>query len=560
MSENIEVLFLHVPKFSSYYKPLDEFMNITYIPMGVFALADLVARKKHCVEILHAGIEWILDRNFSIVEYIKKQKKLKVVFMPLFWHYQSYDVINMAEKIKKARPDVYVFLGGFTASYFAEQITENFEFIDGVMKGYSEKPMDILCDKIMKPAGGAVNFNGVPNLVLSSRHNNQESIAAAVNSKSCPDSGDSKCDYFITSQAEFDSLRFSNIGLLRNFHYYAKLFSFPLAYSKNLSQSENIRLNNMGLKMFPVEIGRGCSTSCTWCAGSAPNQKKMNFKAVVLWRNPEKVADTMEEALLFGYKTFAVCFDPEPEKQEYYLELFEVIRRRNIKCGLYFECYALPTARFIESFKNTFELDKSVIAISPECGNEEIRRKNKGFYFSNDEFYKILDVLQKNKIKTDVFFTMGIPNENINTLYDTQRMIKTIDSRYDNIGRMMTWGIQTEPGAPLFEKPEFFNAVTDRKTFMDFYKIHSGANSDTYSALGYSIKNYFLDGKTYSPEEFSEKIMQIKCRDFCFLHNDCASYNMPFAGRLTCKLRALGFWLKGFGKNRYLNMKRPEFK
>ena len=36
-------LFLHIPKFSNVYLPLGEFMNVTYMPMGLPALAN---RKK----------------------------------------------------------------------------------------------------------------------------------------------------------------------------------------------------------------------------------------------------------------------------------------------------------------------------------------------------------------------------------------------------------------------------------------------------------------------------------------------------------------------------------
>ncbi|HNY10394.1 MAG TPA: radical SAM protein, partial [Candidatus Wallbacteria bacterium] len=439
MSSNPDILFLHVPKFSNYYKPLDEFMNITYIPMGVFALADMLTRERVGVQILHAGLEWILNKDFSIIEHIRNRDKIKIVFMPLFWHYQSYDVISVSEKIKKEFPHIYIFFGGFTSSYFADQIVENFPFVDGVVKGYAEEPVRALCGKIVKNAPADID---VENIVLS-KSSRLFALKGAAGKKDR--------NYYMTSDETFNSLRFSNLALLNNFKHYIKLFSFPLAYSKNMSRSENMRLTNMGLTMFPIEVGRGCPTACSWCAGSKQNQIRMNFEAVIMWRNPEKVADTIEEAMLFGYKTFAVCFDSEPVKQQYYLDLFGVIRKRGLKCGFYFECYALPTPEFIESFKNTFELDKSVIAISPECGNEAVRRKNKGFYFSNAEFYKTLDILSKNHIKTDVFFTMGIPHETIETLYDTKKMIDAISASYKNIGRMMTWGIQMEPGSPMFE-------------------------------------------------------------------------------------------------------------
>ncbi|HOT75572.1 MAG TPA: hypothetical protein PK467_07295 [Candidatus Wallbacteria bacterium] len=564
MNSNPEVLFLHVPKFSNYYKPLDEFMNITYIPMGVFAMADLLTRERKSVQIVHMGIEWILDHDFSIVEFIRAKNNIKVVYMPLFWHYQSYDVINVASKIKAAFPDIYIILGGFTASYFADQIVSDFDCIDGVIKGYAEKPI-IELTRVITGGGASEKSSGMPviqNLMLSNKSRLKSMVVPGGDFgegryRSVP--GGAYQDY-VTDERTFNSMRFSALPLLKNFSYYIKLFSFPLAYSKNLSMADNIKYNNMGLKMFPIEIGRGCVTSCTWCAGCAPNQKKMNFVSGVMWRDPEKVADTIEEGLAFGYKTFAVCFDVDPLKQSYYLDLFETIRKRKIKCGLYFECYALPAPGFIESFASTFDLKNSVVAISPECGNEDVRRKNKGFYFSNADLLNSIGILEKHNITADIFFTMGIPSENVKTLYDTKDMILAIDSGFKNIGRMMSWGVQIEPGSPIFENPEKFGAVTDRKTFMDFYKIHSGKASDTYSALGYSIENYFLDGVLYSPEEFSEKIMKIKCADFCFLHNNCASYNLPFYGRMTCRARELKFKLKGFGAAKYKNMPRPEFK
>jgi len=550
-----DILFLHVPKFSNFYKPLDEFMNITYIPMGIFALADLLTREKLSVQIVHAGIEWINDRDFSIVDYIRRRKNIKMVFMPLFWHYQSFDVIDVARKIKAELPHLYVIIGGFTASYFADQIVSDFPFVDAVIKGYGEEPVKKLTAAVLgkKAAAGDNKKIEVPNIVISEKSSLRDIVQCAASRI-----GD--VISYVTPQNDFDSLRFSNIALLKNFKDYIRLFSFPLAYSKNLSRAENVRLNNMGLIMFPLAVGRGCTTSCTWCAGCAPNQIKMNALKGVLWRSAEKVVDTMEEAIAFGYKTFAVCFDPEPEKQQYYIKLFEIIRRRGVKCGFYFECYGLPCDNFINSFAETFDLSCSVMAISPESGNEEIRRKNKGFYFSNAQFYETMNALERKNIKTDVFFTMGIPGENIMTLCDTKKMISEIDSRYKNIGRMMSWGVQLEPGSPMFENPEKYDAITDRKTFMDFYELHSGKKSDTYSAFGYSLKNYFLDGRSYSTEEFSEMMTKLKCRVFCFLNNDCSSYSSPWFGRFTCTMRSLKFRLAGFGAEKYKKMKRPEFK
>ena len=44
--EQIDFLFVHVPKKSSFYKPLGEFMNITFMPMGIFAMSDYSEQKR----------------------------------------------------------------------------------------------------------------------------------------------------------------------------------------------------------------------------------------------------------------------------------------------------------------------------------------------------------------------------------------------------------------------------------------------------------------------------------------------------------------------------------
>jgi len=59
MREIVDLLFIHVPKFSSYYKPYGEYMTLNLLPMGSWALADLAVQQGYKTEILHLGLEWI---------------------------------------------------------------------------------------------------------------------------------------------------------------------------------------------------------------------------------------------------------------------------------------------------------------------------------------------------------------------------------------------------------------------------------------------------------------------------------------------------------------------
>ena len=66
-------------------------------------------------EIIHVGMEKLLNLKFSISQYVK-QSGAKFIGMSLHWHFQSYDTIEVARAIKKENPDTYIVLGGYTAS------------------------------------------------------------------------------------------------------------------------------------------------------------------------------------------------------------------------------------------------------------------------------------------------------------------------------------------------------------------------------------------------------------------------------------------------------------
>jgi hypothetical protein len=61
----------------------------------VFGLCDLVNKNGITAKIIHLGLEMIMDKNFSIVEYLR-ENRVKLVAMSLHWHYQAYDKFRNA--------------------------------------------------------------------------------------------------------------------------------------------------------------------------------------------------------------------------------------------------------------------------------------------------------------------------------------------------------------------------------------------------------------------------------------------------------------------------------
>ena len=126
----------------------------------------------------------------------------------------------------------------------------------------------------------------------------------------------------------------------------------------------------MGRPFFPLFTGRGCPWRCTFCGGNRDTLRLINGGSSLQWRKHERVIDDIRRSMEFGYKTMALCFDPIPQRDDYYVDLFEMIRRQKIDVDFYFECWGVPTRRFVEAFRKTFPSRESYIGLSPDSGHE----------------------------------------------------------------------------------------------------------------------------------------------------------------------------------------------
>ena len=515
MQVDIDCLFIHTPKADNHYLPLGDFFNITYMPMGLVALANVLAGDGWRVEVAHAGVEWLENPARPIPETYAGHT-IRAIGVSLYWHYQSFDAIEMAREMKRQHPNAFVFLGGVTSSYFAREILEEFPFIDAIVLGHGEGVVRQL----------------VANLANNHPVESVPSLALRVDGEIVETRGLPFKEGVLPG---LDELRYGDLSTLRNAERYASSFGFPLAYGREFSADENRSMLAMGRAFFPLFTGRGCPWKCSFCGGNQATLRKINGTSKVTWRHPKQVLDDIRAAMDWGYKTMSLCFDPTPWKDDYYLTVFEEIRRAQLDVDFYFECWGLPTQRFVKAFRQTFPGPESYLAISPDAGDEAVRKMNKQPYYSNDEMFEVLDWLEAETISVDVFFSLALPGETVQSAQKTADMKRRIAERYSNARRVMTWTVQLEPGSPQFERPEAFDMVTDRSNFMDFYRAHGGDRADTYSSLGFKINGYFGDERDEGDiADFERHLQHLKCQQFCFLAKDPRQWNAPEAGRSHC--------------------------
>ena len=508
----MKTLLLHVPKLEDFYLPFGRYMNVNYLPMGMPAMAWHLDRSGHRTTLVHAGIEKLLDTSWRVVDEVA-DPDLGAVGLSLHWHYQAHDVARAVAHIREARPDLFVFIGGITASYFGQEVLRTFAGVDAVVQGEGFEPARLLLDAL--EAGSSLAT--VPNLIW---RQGDEIVANPAR---------------MLHDARFvDDLRFADLRAFRNSSEYASQFGFPLAYALEMSREENRSMMTMGRPFFPLFTGSGCSRSCSFCCGNARTQRRINGSHRLLWRSPGSVIADVKRALDAGYRTMALCFDPLPESTAYHVELFRRMRAETPRADVYFECWSLPEPEFVEAFAASFDPPHSYLALSPDTGNDEVRRRNKGYFYSNDQLAEATDLLAERGIQIDVFFSIGLPGENARIALETRDLMGEIAGKYDNIRRLMVWAVQLEPGSPMFEEPRRWGIESNRRTLADFVTAHGG-RGDAYTVLGYRIPGYFGDERDRGTiEDFETHFQQFKCMEFCFHSKDPRVYNDPALGRRAC--------------------------
>ncbi len=485
-NEDIDCLLIHTPKFNHYMHPFNKVQFVNLMPMGLLFMADFLDSHGFNVKVLHLGIEKLFTQNFSLREYLLFTKP-KVVGITLHWHHQSFDAIEVAREIKEVLPDTFIVVGGLTASFFKNEILENFKFIDGIISGDGEIPLLKIMQYIVRREG---DIASIPNLVWR----NGDSISQ------------NKYNY-VTTKEILDGTSFSNYALLNNYNFYPRLFFFN--FNTNPALNNIIYKSSLVASMY-LPIGKGCAANCSFCGGGYNANELLNGKARITLRSPDKIIENIMDGIQWGFKNFNTDFDlPDQNSYSYFLDLFKAIRDNRLKIVYNFNSYALPSIDFIDAFSATFSKDSQII-ISPESGSEQLRKIHKGYFYTNNELIQTLKYMEKKGVNAGIYFSGGLPLETEKDLGETIALQRHL-TKYKNIKQIITYPIELDPASPMFLNPEKFNIILTRKTFIDYYMDHS--------KLLFS-RGYYISGSS------EKKMMKIQCKNYCFLN--------PVFGKYVC--------------------------
>jgi radical SAM superfamily enzyme YgiQ (UPF0313 family) len=461
----MDVLLLHTPKFHNYYKPIGHFSFILYPPVGLLGLADYLTKNQHSAKIIHLGVE---KQEYGEIDLDKiiAENQPAIVGLDLHWHFQSYDVIEVARKIKQAHPEVAILLGGFTASLFADEILKDFPFVDFVIRGDAEIPLL----QLVRHFESDKTYSEVANLAY------RQGSRVVLNPTT-----------YVADSAMLDSICFTDFTLMKDYPCFVASFSRYVNMPEISEPFQQLLFG--GCKRFPVSMGRGCIHDCCFCGGSNEAHALIGGRRCVALRSVDSIVSSIQDLAHFGFDAANLSHDPWPPAlaDQYFIAIFEELKRLHITIDIEVERYFLPSPRFLKSFRGLAGKGSS-ISLSPHTHNEELRKRNHFCRYSNQALEDCLDLMEAEGVNSVVFFACGFPFETREDLEGMARYQRRLRKKYKRIS-VKTSMIEIEPGSEMSRNPSVYGIELERASFADYYRYHSRPAQNHWLEMGYARRD-----------------------------------------------------------------------
>jgi len=427
----MDVIFLHAPsvydfrKKPIFYGPISDVIPSSPVfemyPIGFMTISAHLEAAGYRTRIVNLAVRMLQSDRFDAEKKISKLNA-KIFAIDLHWMPHAHGALEIAKLVKKHHPDSIVELGGFTSSYFREELIKRDE-VDMVMRGDStEIPHVKLMDTISKNG----DLSEVPNLTWKDKDNRIH---------------ENPMSYI---PEDLDWLNFDYGTVIRNSIKHMDLKSaLPwFGWDRNPLTS-----------VFSV---RGCSCACAECGGSRYANEKVLCRGRPAFRSPEKLAEDMSRIQDYLRSPIFVVGDLRQGGKDYAERLFAAIKEYGVKNHLVLELFRPADEEFYASAKRA--LGEYTIQFSPDSHDERVRYATGRNYDNASIERTIPKAFANGCARFDMFYMTGLPEQTKESAMDSARAAKRL---WDSVGKDDGLFIYNAPFAPFvdpgsraFEDPE----------------------------------------------------------------------------------------------------------
>ena len=395
-------------------------------PMGFLSMACALQQNGYQVQILNLALKMLKHPNIDVEKYLKSLDA-KIFAFDLHWMIHALGALKVSKIVKKLHPNSIILFGGFTSSYFAQELLQKNSHIDMILRGDT---VESLLVRIVQNISNPNAWHSIPNLLWR------------------------KGDKIFDNGFTFVPSSFNVV----NTDFLITLAKMVIS-SHELDPCSFLPAAPYRIKpTLPILFSKGCTHNCINCGGSQYAMKRVCNRDKIALKPPHILAkEIIDLSNSFNF-AIRIIGDFQIAPLSYREKLFRILHRYHpykIENFTYFEFFTPPPRQYLEQLAGTFS--KFSTELSPESGSDVVRKKQ-GRPYSNDQvlrFHK--NVLELNKTPTIYYwFQVGNAFETKETLEETQHLCKTLlkmdpQRTYPFISPLNPY---IDPGSIAFEHPD----------------------------------------------------------------------------------------------------------
>lgn len=446
---SVNVCFVHAPSIYDFRKrnlkegPISDVVPSTPVfemyPAGFISMLSYLTRNGYSARISNLAVLMLSSKKFDAEVYLKKIEA-DIFGIDLHWLPHVHGAFEVSKLIRKIHPESKILFGGFSSTYFAEDILKNNQNVDFVLAG------DFVEDQVMKLADAVENrkrLDNIPNLVY------RENSSIRKNPRSVDPEAISRV--FIDYKT-----------LVRNSIIYHDIKGHLPYYSWIT--------NPVGMTI----IQHGCQFNCGFCGGSNFAYRNNYYGTSPVRRSPETIALELEGVQDTINSPVFLAGDINATGEKYYTSLFQAFRDRGIDLPLLTEYFVPPPEEYFSSLAKY--VPDYACEISPDSSDQNIRNET-GRYYTNQDLEKSISYAAKHGArKFDIYFSIGLPLQTKESVMTDTDYLESVIRKYSS-ERMPVYGFISpltpflDPGSLFYEMPERYGFKINARGIMDYYNL-----------------------------------------------------------------------------------------
>jgi len=408
-----DLAFLHPPlSFKKIVYPLSGIFDatvgtsdmLTMNPVGMFSLANVLRRNGYRTKIFNVAKVFLSQRRDPSVDTWQYVREINahIYGIGLHWSAHAAGALELAQRIKKERPESVVLFGGLTATKYYEELLREHPYIDFVMLAECEHAIEPFVKSILD---GSIPQESTPNLAYRAKGE-------------------------IRATETFVPERLADVDY----------FAYPGIFDPEPKKFDRENLAQ------PYPIIRGCYRNCRFCGGSEFSYKRFFFRRASSPVPMENFRNHLQQMMNHDIRVLRLIGDTRGFGPEYDSKLRDEIVSTGFRFDTFLELFDIPTYEYLRSWREIS--NRCTFVFSPESSFEKLRKAS---WLRNPDINIIVKRYRLQQ-HSQVVVAIASSTKDVQTGVDLGRRLESAQKEYN--GAMNKLKTSPRAGSTLIGKVE----------------------------------------------------------------------------------------------------------